>query len=77
MNEVYAEIRCPKKTYVPKYKRYLTCQNLIVKVEPGSKGEGYCWKKDPSTNLRHGAFLFDIDVDYKPPAKKIIKVKKP
>jgi hypothetical protein len=49
---------------------------LIVKVEPGSKGEGYCWIRDRTTGLRHGTFLFDIDKNYIPPEHKIIKVKK-
>lgn len=77
MDNKYAEIRCPKKTWVQKYRKYLTCSNLIVKVEPGSRGEGFCWIKDPKTNIRHGAFLFDIDSSYVPPPKKVIKVQRP
>lgn len=72
----YCEIRCPKKTYIPKYRRFLTCQNLIVKVAPGSSGEGFCFKRDPSSNLMHGAFEFTVDVNWKPQPKKVIKVKK-
>lgn len=72
----YCEIRCPKETWVGKYKKYLPCQNLIVKVEPGSKGEGYCFVKDAKTNIRHGTFLFEVDKDYVPPPKKTIKVQK-
>jgi hypothetical protein len=47
-----------------------------VRVSPGSTGEGFCLLKDPMTNMRHGVFYFDIDKDFVPPPKKIIKVKK-
>lgn len=77
MDKQLCEIRCPKQTYSLKYKKYLTCNNLIVKVSPGSAGEGFCFIKDASNNIRHGAFDFDIDANYVPPAKKRIKVQKP
>lgn len=63
-----AEIRCPIKTFVPKYKKHLTCHRLAVKVTPGSSGEAKCPK--------HGVFLFEIDQDYKLPEPKTIKVQK-
>jgi hypothetical protein len=75
-NENLCDIRCPKKTWVKKYKKKLTCHNLIVRVSPGSTGEGFCLLKDPMTNMRHGVFYFEIDKDFVPPPKKIIKVKK-
>lgn len=75
--DIYCEIRCPKQTYIPKYKKHLTCHNLHTKVSPGSKGIGFCWLKDPSTNLRHGEFYYEVDANYIPPPKRTIKVQKP
>jgi hypothetical protein len=74
--KILCEIRCPKRIWVRKYKRYMTCQNLIVKVAPGSSGEGYCHIKDINTGMRHGTFEFEVDKNYIPPKKNIIKVKK-
>jgi len=68
MNLDYCEVRCPKKTYVSKYKRQLTCHRLAVRVSAGSKGEAYC--------IKHGTFLFDIDESYVSPPKKTITVQK-
>lgn len=75
--ENLCQIRCPKQTYVKKYKKYLTCHNLHTKVSPGAKGIGFCPLKDPMTNMRHGEFYYEVDKDYVAPPKKIITVKKP
>lgn len=76
MERILVDIRCPAKQYIRKYKSVLACQNLVVRVEPGSKGEAYCRLKNPQTNIVHGTFDFDVHPDYKPEPKKIIKVKK-
>lgn len=71
-----ADIRCPAQTYSIKYKKNLTCNNLIVKVAPGSSGQGWCYKKDERSNIRHGEFYFEIDESYIPPEPKTIRVQK-
>lgn len=73
----YCEIRCPYKLYSGKQKRYLTCHNLIVRVNPGSSGQAYCWKIDRQNGQRHGQFLFDVDENYTAPPQKIVKIQKP